>query len=181
MRCIAAESLGWRPRALPENRAGLNSLIRYNSLHEWHYIYDRFTRDEDCGCHRFASASQALGGLLRYRSGRVSRARTQGKPRFRQAPPEARQGAWLIIRITFARSARKELEKLPSSIAQRIIARIEALMTVPRPSGAVKLHGNKNLWRIGIGDYRAIYSIDDAGRVIDISAVRNRRDAYHDL
>ncbi len=41
--------------------------------------------------------------------------------------------------ITFARSARKELEKLPASAAQRIIERIEALMKVSRPSGAVKL------------------------------------------
>lgn len=82
--------------------------------------------------------------------------------------------------VTFARSARKELEKLPSSIARRIIARIEALMKAPRPSGAVKLQGNKNLWRIRIGDYRAIYSIDDSAHVIDISAVRNRRDAYRD-
>ena len=83
--------------------------------------------------------------------------------------------------ITFARSARKDLEKLPSSIAQRIMARIEALMKVPRPPGAVKLQGHKNLWRMRIGDYRAIYSIDDSSRGIDISAVRNRRDAYRDL
>jgi mRNA interferase RelE/StbE len=83
--------------------------------------------------------------------------------------------------ITFARSARKELEKLPASAAQRIIERIEALMKVSRPSGAVKLQGNKNLWRIRIGDYRVIFSIDDSARVIDISVVRNRRDAYRDL
>jgi mRNA-degrading endonuclease RelE of RelBE toxin-antitoxin system len=31
--------------------------------------------------------------------------------------------------VTFARSARKELEKLSSSIARRIIERIEALLT----------------------------------------------------
>jgi mRNA interferase RelE/StbE len=83
--------------------------------------------------------------------------------------------------ITFARSARKELEKLTSTVAQRIMARIESLMKVPRPSGAVKLQGDRNLWRIRIGDYRVIYSIDDSARVLDISAVRNRRDAYRDL
>jgi mRNA interferase RelE/StbE len=80
--------------------------------------------------------------------------------------------------IVFARSARKELEKLPSSVAQRIIVRIEALRKAPRPSGAVKLQGNKNLWRLRIGDYRVIYSVDDSARAVDISAVRNRRDAY---
>jgi mRNA interferase RelE/StbE len=58
--------------------------------------------------------------------------------------------------LTFARSARKELEKLPSSTAGRIIQRIESLMRVPRPPGSIKLKGNKNLWRIRVGDYRVI-------------------------
>jgi mRNA interferase RelE/StbE len=83
--------------------------------------------------------------------------------------------------VTFARSARKELEKLPPSAAQRVIERIEILMTHPRPSGAIKLHGNKDLWRLRVGDYRVIYSIDDSTRVIDISAVRHRRDVYRDI
>jgi mRNA interferase RelE/StbE len=83
--------------------------------------------------------------------------------------------------ISFARSARKELERLPPSAAKRIIEHIEALMKSPRPSGAVKLQGNKGLWRLRVGDYRVIYSIDDSTRVIDVSVVRHRRDAYRDL
>ena len=83
--------------------------------------------------------------------------------------------------VTFARSARKELEKLPSSIAQRIIARIEALVINPRTTRSVKLQGNRNLWRIRVGDYRVIYRVDDAARIIDVSIIRHRRDAYRDL
>ena len=80
--------------------------------------------------------------------------------------------------VTFARSARKELEKLRPSIARRILQRIEALATSPRPSGVIRLHGHKNLWRIRIGDYRVIYSTDNAVRNIDVSVVRHRSDAY---
>jgi mRNA interferase RelE/StbE len=80
--------------------------------------------------------------------------------------------------VTFARSARKEVEKLHPSIARRVMQRIEALATIPRPSGVIRLQGHKNLWRIRIGDYRVIYSIDDAARNIDVSVVRHRRDAY---
>jgi mRNA interferase RelE/StbE len=83
--------------------------------------------------------------------------------------------------VTFARSARKELEKLPLPVARRVIKLIEALAKAPRPPGVIRLQGNKNLWRIRIGDYRVIYSIDDAARVIDISVVRHRRDAYRQL
>ena len=83
--------------------------------------------------------------------------------------------------VTFARSARKELEKLPSIVVPRVIAHIEGLIRVPRPPGAIKLQGNKSLWRIRVGDYRVIYGIDDSARIIDISAVRHRRDAYRDV
>ena len=83
--------------------------------------------------------------------------------------------------ITFARSARKDLEKLPPSIARRIIEHIAALRTNPRPTRSVKLQGNRNLWRIRVGDYRVIYSVEDSARIIDISIVRHRRDAYRSL
>ncbi|MBI2152730.1 MAG: type II toxin-antitoxin system RelE/ParE family toxin [Candidatus Rokubacteria bacterium] len=36
----------------------------------------------------------------------------------------------------------------------------------------------EDLWRIRVGDYRVIYSIDDDARIVDISAVRHRSDAY---
>jgi mRNA interferase RelE/StbE len=85
------------------------------------------------------------------------------------------------FQLTFARSARKELERLPAPIADRILERIEQLMGNPRPAGVVKLHGHANLRRLRVGDYRVIFSIHDAQRIVDISAVRHRRDVYRDL
>lgn len=81
-------------------------------------------------------------------------------------------------RVVFARSARRELERLEMSVARRIISRIEALATDPRPPGCVKLQGAADLWRIRIGDYRVVYSVDDDARVVDIRVVRHRSDAY---
>lgn len=80
--------------------------------------------------------------------------------------------------ITFARSARRELERIDASMVARIMPRVEALAQNPRPSGCKKLQGIKDLWRIRIGDYRVVFSIIDARRVVDIIAVRHRRDAY---
>lgn len=80
--------------------------------------------------------------------------------------------------ITFARSARRELEALDSSVISRILPKIESLGIHPRPHGSRKLTGEKHLWRIRIGDYRVIYSILDKERRIDITAVRHRREAY---
>jgi len=80
--------------------------------------------------------------------------------------------------ITFARSARKELEVLPNILISRIFSKIEALSIEPRPNGCRKLQGYTNLWRIRIGDYRVIFSIDDESESVDIIAVRHRRKAY---
>ena len=83
--------------------------------------------------------------------------------------------------ISFARSARKELERLPGDIADRILAKVELLAGNPRPVGVIKLHGQKNLWRLRVGDYRIVYSIDDFSKTVDVSIIRHRRDVYRTL
>jgi mRNA interferase RelE/StbE len=90
----------------------------------------------------------------------------------------ASDGAGIEYQIVFARSARRELEDLPRPVGLRVLRRIESLTITPRPRGCRKLVGSANLWRIRIGDYRVIYHIDDAQRIVDIVAVRHRSDAY---
>jgi mRNA interferase RelE/StbE len=80
--------------------------------------------------------------------------------------------------LTFARSARKELESLDAAIVRRIFPRIEVLASEPRPRGCRKIRGERNLWRVRIGDYRVIYAVYDDRQVVDISAVRHRSTAY---
>ncbi|MEE8389335.1 MAG: type II toxin-antitoxin system RelE/ParE family toxin [Anaerolineae bacterium] len=80
--------------------------------------------------------------------------------------------------VTFARSARKELEHLNTSAVNRIFPKIEALAHTPRPPGCRNIQGFENLWRICIGDYRVIYQIFDDDQVVDIVAVRHRSKAY---
>ncbi len=80
--------------------------------------------------------------------------------------------------LTLSRSAEKELTVLDSNLLKRISLKLEQLTITPRPSGCVKLQGKEDLWRIRIGNYRVIYSVDDAKRVVDISLVRHRKDVY---
>ncbi|MFZ3072086.1 MAG: type II toxin-antitoxin system RelE/ParE family toxin [Thermodesulfobacteriota bacterium] len=80
--------------------------------------------------------------------------------------------------ITFARSARKELEKIDEKLVNRIFPKIEALSKEPRPAGCRKLAGNKHLWRIRIGDYRVVYAVYDDEKAVDIITVRHRKDVY---
>jgi len=87
----------------------------------------------------------------------------------------------LSYTVTFARSARKELESISKTISLRILKKIESLPTNPRPSGCKKLTGQNSLWRIRIGDYRVVYSIDDTKRLIDITIIRHRSAVYKGL
>jgi mRNA interferase RelE/StbE len=80
--------------------------------------------------------------------------------------------------VQLARSARKELESLDKSIVVRIFARLVALSDDPRPPGCKKLRGANDLWRVRVGDYRVIYAISDRERVVDVSAIHHRSDAY---
>ena len=81
-------------------------------------------------------------------------------------------------RITFARSARRELEVLDDAIVRRVFPAIESPASNPRPSGCLKLRGSNTVWRIRVGSYRVIYSIHDEEKVVDIVAVRHRSIAY---
>jgi len=52
------------------------------------------------------------------------------------------------------------------------------LAAEPRPDACRKLVTEENLWRVRVGDYRVIYSIDDAAGVVQIISVRHRSKAY---
>ena len=80
--------------------------------------------------------------------------------------------------LRFARAAHRELEALDTAMVQRLFPPIERLAQEPRPRGCRKVQGADNLWRICIGDYRVLYTIDDRERIIDILAIRHRSDAY---
>jgi mRNA interferase RelE/StbE len=80
--------------------------------------------------------------------------------------------------VTFARSARRELEGLEHQHIARVLGRIEGLAAEPRPSGAKKLQGSQQLWRIRVGDYRIVYAVNDRQRVVDVVRIRHRRDVY---
>ena len=75
-------------------------------------------------------------------------------------------------------SARKELEALPNHLLSRVVRKIQSLSDNPRPAGCKKLKGYKDLWRIRVGDWRVVYIIDDAVRVVSVTRIAHRREVY---
>jgi mRNA interferase RelE/StbE len=86
--------------------------------------------------------------------------------------------AYLVV---FTPSAERSVAKLDVGVARRIKPKILTLADHPRPSGCLKLAGSRDLYRIRVGDYRIIYTIDDARQLIEITLVAHRREVYRDL
>ncbi len=80
--------------------------------------------------------------------------------------------------VGFKPSAWKELQRLPATLIERIIPKIESLESEPRPSGCKKLKGGQQEWRIRVGDYRVVYTIDDAKLRVSVTRVRHRSEVY---
>lgn len=80
--------------------------------------------------------------------------------------------------IRFDPYARLALDKLDKINRRRILTRVEQLALQPRPPGAVMLKGRPGDWRIGAGDYRIIYTIDDAVLIVLVIEVDHRRSIY---
>ena len=84
-----------------------------------------------------------------------------------------------MYRIVIKKSAVRELESLPSKILSAVTKAILNLSYQPRPRGCKKLKGQSGyLWRIRIGDYRVIYSIDDVVKIIDVQKIGHRKNVY---
>lgn len=79
--------------------------------------------------------------------------------------------------VSLKRSAEKELERFPSPLHDRIIDRLLALQHNPRPPGAKKLRGREG-YRIRVGDYRILYTVDEREQVVEVFSVAHRKEVY---
>ena len=75
-------------------------------------------------------------------------------------------------------SARKELDCLSSKLNERIFPRLENLASNPKPPGCKELKGGDNEWRIRVGDYRIVYTIDDEKSLVGVTRIRHRSEVY---
>ena len=55
-----------------------------------------------------------------------------------------------------------------------------ALETNPRPPGVKKLQGEEGIWRLRVGDYRVLYTIQHQELVILVLKIGHRREVYRD-
>ena len=83
------------------------------------------------------------------------------------------------IEVRISQEALRTLETLHEPILARVNGVIERLGDWPEVSGAKPLRGRMKGWyRVRTGDWRIIFTV--TGRVLLITAISNRKDAYED-
>ena len=80
-------------------------------------------------------------------------------------------------RLLIKASAVKELEAVSPKDRRRIAFKIQHLASEPRPPGAEKLSGQEK-YRLRQGNYRMLYSVNDAQLAVTIVKIGHRRDVY---
>lgn len=81
------------------------------------------------------------------------------------------------MRIFVKKSSVKQLLKIPQRQRVKIEGKISQLQHNPTPPQSIKLVG-RPAYRLRVGDYRVLYSVNRKRKAIDILSAQHRKDAY---
>lgn len=88
-------------------------------------------------------------------------------------------GACLMYQIIIKKKAKKFIDKLPMNEKRRIVAAISIL-----PDGtdikAVQGKNNKGLYRLRVGEYRIIFSVDHGELIVYVIDAGSRGQIYNE-
>ena len=83
-------------------------------------------------------------------------------------------------RIEVSATAEKQIRKLNKADQIRVLRAIQNLAKEPRPPGTRRLRGYEDVYRIRVGTYRILYSIESGRLLIIVLKVGHRRDVYRE-
>lgn len=81
------------------------------------------------------------------------------------------------MKLLITKKATKELDKLPDSLAKKIIDNVLTLKNNPLPLNSKKIQNNDS-FRLRIGSFRVIYSINKSKKEITILRIADRKTIY---
>ncbi len=81
-------------------------------------------------------------------------------------------------RIEVSATAEKQILKLRSNDQLRVLCAINRLADEPHPPGCRKLRRHEDTFRIRVGPYRVLYSVESGRLLVIILKVGHRKDVY---
>jgi mRNA interferase RelE/StbE len=82
--------------------------------------------------------------------------------------------------VIVRKSVWDEFSRISKKDSARIIEKLRLLATDPRPSGNIKLSA-REIYRLRQGNYRIVYMIDNAARVVTVEKIGHRREIYRKI
>lgn len=89
-------------------------------------------------------------------------------------------GRW---HVSLVRSAKAELDGLPSDLREEAIDAITDLAVDPFPSGSAPMQRNTWYWRLKFDErrWRIVYRVDEPNRTVTVFRIRPRKTAYQGM
>ena len=81
-------------------------------------------------------------------------------------------------RVEISRTAEKQLRKLGATDRRRVAHALVGLGNDPHPPGSRKLSGYTDVFRIRVGVFRILYSVEGRKLIVIILKIGHRKDAY---
>ena len=79
--------------------------------------------------------------------------------------------------VKLGKTAESELRSVPREILRRVCKKLVELGDNPRPPSVKKLTGVEG-YRLRIGDYRVLFTIDDEDNEVRVYRIKHRKEAY---
>lgn len=85
-----------------------------------------------------------------------------------------------MYQVHLSQRVDKFLQKLDKHISVRITERLKNLAAIPIPSDAkfISREGNEKVFRYRVGDFRALYTVDDNNKIVLIVKLDKRPRIY---
>jgi mRNA interferase RelE/StbE len=84
-----------------------------------------------------------------------------------------------MYQVRFTSTALEQLEKLEKPFSQRVLKKLKWLAEHFEESNPMPLSGNlKDIFKLRVGDYRALYTFDKAQETILVHFVQHRSEVY---
>jgi len=80
-----------------------------------------------------------------------------------------------MYQIIIKKKAKKFIDKLPKNEKLRVVS---AIMNLPNGEDIKKLKGHSGLFRLRVGSYRIIYTIDNGKCIVIVIDAGNRGEIY---
>jgi mRNA interferase RelE/StbE len=81
--------------------------------------------------------------------------------------------------VILSGKVQKSFQSIPNDYVVKIHKNLSSLSLNPRPFGCAKLSGMKDVYRIRVGVYRILYTIEDEMLMVRIIKIDHRSNVYN--